>query len=309
MNQNAAAQGKPLQPEAGVHWSTCKMCSAYPIRGTLFSCQTCPDFDVCKPCNQQRIAAQQHMHYFDFFVLPRPGKGVMPPPEQAAQLLAQSRGAPGPAYGSQAVQQVVMGQQPGVGQQGRDAQKQQQWTPPPPPPGPPPAQQQWVAPVVAPVAAVAAVETATQPEPEYSFAAPPQQEEQKQGRFSRFLSALAGDNNANNSNSENQSSESGHSGWSSFLRRDSNSGEQGQSHSWFSNQRRDSDSNGQSSGWFGNHDNNNNASSHSGWGGDSSWNHQSHDNSYSNTQSYDNSYSNTQSYDNSYSNNNYSSWD
>ena len=45
-NQTAAAQGLPQQPEAGVHWTACKTCNVYPIRGTLYACMTCPNFDL-----------------------------------------------------------------------------------------------------------------------------------------------------------------------------------------------------------------------------------------------------------------------
>lgn len=45
-NQIAAAQGLSQTPEAGVHSTTCQGCNAKPIRGTLYSCTQCPNFDL-----------------------------------------------------------------------------------------------------------------------------------------------------------------------------------------------------------------------------------------------------------------------
>ena len=33
-----------------VHCRRCDVCSIFPIRGLLYSCNTCPDFDLCSDC-------------------------------------------------------------------------------------------------------------------------------------------------------------------------------------------------------------------------------------------------------------------
>ncbi|KAK4496455.1 hypothetical protein PRZ48_012435 [Zasmidium cellare] len=64
-------QAFQAQHEAAVHWTSCKGCQAYSVRGTLFACMVCPGFDLCENCNHNRIATQTHQHRFDFFYCPR----------------------------------------------------------------------------------------------------------------------------------------------------------------------------------------------------------------------------------------------
>jgi hypothetical protein len=79
VNRDAHAQGEAPIHEAGVHWTACRFCQAYPIRGTMYSCTTCQNFDTCEPCNKQRVANQGHQHQFDAYYMPKAVGPPLPP--------------------------------------------------------------------------------------------------------------------------------------------------------------------------------------------------------------------------------------
>ncbi|KAF2158600.1 hypothetical protein M409DRAFT_30880 [Zasmidium cellare ATCC 36951] len=79
---NGVGQRFQASQEAGVHWTSCKGCQMYPIRGTLYACTICPGFDMCENCNRTRLATQTHQHRFDFFYCAR---ACNPPPSSQGQ--------------------------------------------------------------------------------------------------------------------------------------------------------------------------------------------------------------------------------
>lgn len=53
-NDAVSGMGQEFQAsqEAGVHWTSCKGCQVYPIRGTLYACTVCPGFNMVSPHRQ-----------------------------------------------------------------------------------------------------------------------------------------------------------------------------------------------------------------------------------------------------------------
>lgn len=80
---NGAPQGFQVPQDTGVHWTTCKGCQEYPIRGTLYTCMVCPGFDMVSSYSQPLTTTLSQCH--------APVRGMQHPTPQHSKPSASIR--------------------------------------------------------------------------------------------------------------------------------------------------------------------------------------------------------------------------